>query len=187
MIHLTSTAIKYQNHECFGLDEFILGDAEFCLLYGENGAGKTTFLKYLKSVLSNQSEVFFLSLKDFELIPFLTARENLIFYAQYLNPSHDLEKWYSHLKFSDQTAKTLSLGQQQWIKLLICCMSSAQLILLDEAFSYLDHQMMMEAQKCLRNFFDQRTVIIADQQRRSGFDRTFCIQNKKLTEVFSED
>ncbi|PUV22076.1 MULTISPECIES: ABC transporter ATP-binding protein [Sphingobacterium] len=128
---------------------------------GQNGSGKSTFLKVLSGSLSpSQGELIYtdkeinigidqiyqqlsIAAPYIELIEEFTLRELLDFHFQFKSylPGFDKESALSLLGLEhalDKEIRHFSSGMRQRVKLVLACCSNSNLVLLDEPTSNLD-------------------------------------------------
>jgi ABC-type sugar transport system ATPase subunit len=150
---------------------------------GHSGSGKTTFFKILLGLYQPQNwswvlhnnEMSRLSpnerqlgvvFQSYELFPHLTAEENITLIMRArdnLNKSSQeiLEHFKHSLKLEKcwkTKAKNLSGGEQQRVALLRAVLSKPQLVLLDEPFSALDHEVKQEAYGLVQSVLNEIRV-----------------------------
>lgn len=112
-------------------------------LTGENGVGKSSFIEYLKNKqLAKEQEHTMICMDQFPLAPLnhLSVtdlfeqlenyrREELVLYRE----------WRSLIQsFEHHSIKSLSGGQNQLVKILLCLFISGDLFVFDEPFHFLD-------------------------------------------------
>lgn len=138
-------------------------DSEIVVLLGENGTGKTTFIKMLAGRLQPDSG-------DGE-IPSL----NISYKPQAINPTYEgsvrqllydkIRDMYTHPTFQaevvkplavegiiDQEVKNLSGGELQRVALILCLGKPADVYLIDEPSAYLDSEQRLVAAKVIKRF-----------------------------------
>ncbi len=130
---------------------------------GENGIGKTSFIKILAGVLKsegNLSDEIRVSYKpqyldsgsDATVAEFLMKAIST-YHTQLIKPL-DIEKLYS------QKLSELSGGQLQRVAIAHCLSQDADLFLLDEPSAYLDVEQRLLISKIMRNIKEERDITI---------------------------
>jgi molybdate transport system ATP-binding protein len=152
-----------QGNQWLDLD-FDIAQGEFITLFGESGAGKTTFLRILAGLIEPQEgrievdgEMWFdhqhrinlpiqqrkigFVAQESNLFPHMTIRENLKYACGHKNEYAKIEEWISILGLKgleDQKPEKLSGGQRQKVALIRALISRPKILLLDEPLSDLD-------------------------------------------------
>ena len=155
---------KYGNQTALDIGELQIGKGELCGIVGNNGAGKTTWLRLMLDLLepttgkvlvggeaiarSDHWKAFTGSyLDDGFLIDFLTPEEYFYFTAKLYGVSRsDVdERLASYSRFlSDEVLgqkkyiRNLSAGNKQKVGIVAAMMIQPKLLILDEPFNYLD-------------------------------------------------
>lgn len=150
---------------------------------GHSGSGKTTFFKILlglyqpqnwswvlhnneMSQLSPNERQLGVVFQNYELFPHLTAEENITLIMRARdNLNKSSQEMLEHFKHSlklekcwNTQAKNLSGGEQQRVALLRAVLSKPQLVLLDEPFSALDHEVKQEAYGLVQSVLNEIRV-----------------------------
>ena len=133
-------------------------------IVGENGIGKTTFMKLLAGILETDAGSVDRSVKvsykpqyletqaDQTVLEFL--QEAVTHYPRQLIQPLDLEPLFS------QSLKSLSGGQLQRVAIAQCLSRNAELFLLDEPSAYLDVEQRLLLSKIIKNVASEREVTI---------------------------
>ena len=178
---------------------FELELGKICVIVGNNGSGKTTFLKCLSGLMNYDSGSIdynclnghlFLSDK-LNIFGDLTIEENLKVVSTYHNQNYDQTFFNDSLKtlnieqFKDLPLKFLSRGNLQRNKLCIAMNLDWDYLLIDEPFSNLDR----EGIKIFNNIFEDfksknKSIIYSTHQNteQSSFDSIISVEDFKEEE-----
>ena len=178
---------------------FELELGKICVIVGNNGSGKTTFLKCLSGLMNYDSGSIdynclnghlFLSDK-LNIFGDLTIEENLKVVSTYHNQNYDQTFFNDSLKtlnieqFKDLPLKFLSRGNLQRNKLCIAMNLNWDYLLIDEPFSNLDR----EGIKIFNNIFEDfksknKSIIYSTHQNteQSSFDSIISVEDFKEVE-----
>ena len=178
---------------------FELELGKICVIVGNNGSGKTTFLKCLSGLMNYDSGSIdynclnghlFLSDK-LNIFGDLTIEENLKVISTYHNQNYDQTFFNDSLKtlnieqFKDLPLKFLSRGNLQRNKLCIAMNLNWDYLLIDEPFSNLDR----EGIKIFNNIFEDfksknKSIIYSTHQNteQSSFDSIISVEDFKEEE-----
>lgn len=169
------------------------------LLYGENGIGKSTFLKSLvnlnpyKGSIKNSFSNTLLAFQHAEdsFITITVADEIEFAVKHQFNPIDiNVDQWLERLNLQgkdEQSVYTLSGGEQKKLQILTLVIQNPELLLLDEPFAGLDNQSVKDVLELLAN--EQQTQILVSHQLAqldSHINNILQIKNQKiesLTEV----
>ncbi|RZC52805.1 hypothetical protein C5167_021232 [Papaver somniferum] len=141
-------------------------DSQIVVMLGENGTGKTTFIRMLAGLLKpdevDDSDVeipeFNVSYKPQEISPkslssvreFLHKRiREACMHPQFVS---DVMKPLQIEQLMDQQVKNLSGGERQRIALCLCLGKPADIYLIDEPSAYLDSEQRIVASKVIKRF-----------------------------------
>lgn len=139
-----------------------LNKGEIVGILGENGIGKTSFVKLLAGVIESKQistnikvsykEQYLQTESDLTVAEFL--QDAIERYNHQLIKPFDLEKLFS------QKLSELSGGQLQRVAIAHCLSKDAELFLLDEPSAYLDVDQRLLLAKVLRNLAEERDISI---------------------------
>lgn len=189
--------IEFANRfKIHGLDvecKIDLPGSKTCLLVGENGIGKSSFIQFLKL---NQLEFF----KSF-YVNFIDQAPlsplNQISYEDLKTQLHEFRKTkepafdkYNSLcdEFAKQPIKELSGGQKQLVKLLIGLFLGGDIFIFDEPLQYLDKNNV----QAIKNMFldlkeKEKTLLIVEHQSRDIeelVDKKIFIEKDELVRLY---
>lgn len=176
-----------QLHVLKGVDFEVEQGSIFALL-GSNGAGKTTIVRILTTLLKQDSGAATVNGFDVTLKPghvrqsisltgqftavdeILTGRENLIMVAKLRhleNPrqvADDLLKRFGLTDAADRRASTYSGGMRRRLDLAMSLAGRPQLVFLDEPTTGLDPEARIEVWKLVRELADSGTTVFLTTQ-----------------------
>jgi ABC-2 type transport system ATP-binding protein len=168
--------------------DFEVKRGEIFALLGSNGAGKTTIVKILTTLLKQDGGTAFVNGFDVASKPdhvrqsisltgqfaalddILTGRENLIMIAKlrYLkNPrqvADDLLKRFGLTDAADRRASTYSGGMRRRLDIALCLVGKPQIIFLDEPTTGLDPEGRIEVWKIVKELADGGTTVLLTTQ-----------------------
>ncbi|XP_053956019.1 protein Pixie [Anastrepha obliqua] len=170
----TEEEIKRMNHYIYPAMKKTLGkfeltveqghfsDSEILVLLGENGTGKTTFIRMLAGNLQPDDEVDLpvlnISYKPQKISP---KFQNLVRHLlhdkirdAYVHPQFiaDVMKPMKIEEIMDQEVQNLSGGELQRVALVLCLGKPADVYLIDEPSAYLDSEQRLVAAKVIKRF-----------------------------------
>lgn len=170
----TEEEIKRMNHYVYPAMKKTLGkfeltveqghfsDSEILVLLGENGTGKTTFIRMLAGNLQPDEEVDLpvlnISYKPQKISP---KFQNLVRHLlhdkirdAYVHPQFiaDVMKPMKIEEIMDQEVQNLSGGELQRVALVLCLGKPADVYLIDEPSAYLDSEQRLVAAKVIKRF-----------------------------------
>jgi len=137
-------------------------DSEIIVLLGQNGTGKTTFIRMLAGLLKSDSEdqvpELHVSYKPQKISPKFpnTVRMLLLkkIKSMFMHPQFqtDVVKPLNIDKILDQNVQTLSGGELQRVAIILCLGQAADIYLIDEPSAYLDSEQRIIAAKVIKRF-----------------------------------
>ncbi len=166
---------------------------------GDNGSGKSTFLKIISGYLSPSSGTITYSIDGNEIkregvfrhvsysapyisnYPLLTLNEVLNIYQRF-KPSMErltIGEFYEFLELPNQQLKMLkdySSGMAQKVQLGLSILSGTEILLLDEPSSYLDVKAIDWFKRRLKEYSNDRLIIIASNE-----ENDFELCNEKVS------
>eukprot|EP00795_Rhopilema_esculentum_P000453 gene453-10126_t len=137
-------------------------DSEILVLLGENGTGKTTFIRMLAGILGPDNDVDIpqlnVSYKPQKISPKSQGTVRMLLHAKirdsYIHPQFiaDVIKPLQIESIFDQEVQNLSGGELQRVALTICLGKPADIYLIDEPSAYLDSEQRLHAAKVIKRF-----------------------------------
>ncbi|MBQ1801450.1 MAG: ABC transporter ATP-binding protein [Lachnobacterium sp.] len=161
IIEIKNLVFGYEEDRVLNNISLEVKPGEIVLIEGENGAGKTTFLKCMtgllnngKSIYINNKEVYknryllkqnsFVMSEDF-LYDYMTTNENIVFFQKifkedsvFIDQVNQYLKDFEIEKYKDTLIKNLSQGTRSKVNLAIMLSKKHKLLILDEPFTALD-------------------------------------------------
>lgn len=137
-------------------------DSEIIVMLGQNGCGKTTFIRLLAGVLKNESDTdvpeLNVSYKPQKISPNFPGTVRQLLHkkirSMYTHPQFntDVMKPLQIEKLMNESVKTLSGGELQRVAIALCLGQPADIYLIDEPSAYLDSEQRIVASKVIRKF-----------------------------------
>jgi ATP-binding cassette subfamily E protein 1 len=137
-------------------------DSEIIVMLGQNGTGKTTFIKmlagHLKADSQEQVPELNVSYKPQKISPKFDGTVRMLLQKKikdtYLHPQFmtDVTKPLAIEPIIDNTVQTLSGGELQRVALVLCMGQPADIYLIDEPSAYLDSEQRIVAAKVIKRF-----------------------------------
>ncbi|OPH50449.1 glycosyl transferase family 8 [Paenibacillus ferrarius] len=179
---------SYKQHQVLKGVDFEVEKGSIFALLGSNGAGKTTVVKILTTLLKQDSGTATVNGFDVASNPenvrqaisltgqfaavdeILTGRENLIMIAKlrYLNNprqvADDLLKRFGLTDAADRRASTYSGGMRRRLDIALSLVGKPQIIFLDEPTTGLDPEARIEVWKIVKELADGGTTVLLTTQ-----------------------
>jgi len=196
MLQIKNLSKSFSNTSILNDVNFSLKLGEICAIVGNNGSGKTTFLKCLSGLMNFETGSIefnstnghlFLSDK-LNIFGDLTIEENLKVISTYHDQNYNKIVFNDSLtmlnieQFKDMPLKFLSRGNIQRNKLCIAMNLNWDYLLIDEPFSNLD----AEGVKIFRDIFnnfksDNKSIIYSTHHdnQESLYDKVISIEDFK--------
>ena len=168
--------IKTQGNFTLRVEAGEFTDTEIIVLLGENGTGKTTFIRLIAGLIKPDDEEaddlpeFNVSYKPQKISPkFESTVRNLLHKKirdSYLHPQFisDVIKPLNIEALMDNDVINLSGGELQRVALTLCMGTPADLYLIDEPSAYLDSEQRIWASKVIKRFIihSKKTAFIVE-------------------------
>ncbi|KAI8110469.1 hypothetical protein M9435_002143 [Picochlorum sp. BPE23] len=167
---------KTQGNFTLSIEAGEFNDSEIIVLLGENGTGKTTFIRMLAGMLQpdeidgDKLDEFAVSMKPQKISPKFpgTVRELLHKRIRdtYLHPQFqaDVIKPLNIEALYDNSVQTLSGGELQRVAITMCLGQPANVYLIDEPSAYLDSEQRIMAAKVIKRYImhTKKTAFIVE-------------------------
>ncbi|EFN60158.1 hypothetical protein CHLNCDRAFT_59548 [Chlorella variabilis] len=151
-------------------------DSEIIVMLGENGTGKTTFIRMLAGMLKPDEELeveldeFAVSYKPQKISPKFPGTVRDLLHKRirdsYLHPGFqaDVMKPLAIEHLMDNQVQTLSGGELQRVAITLCLGQPANVYLIDEPSAYLDSEQRILAAKVIKRFImhSKKTAFIVE-------------------------
>ena len=184
-IDLENVNFSYIHQSIFKDITVKLSSGEKIQLIGDNGAGKTTFLKMISGLLKPQSgDIFFsqanydldmrslrkisgVSLDDTHLLRNFSVTENLMLYLRMygVEPSFNkISPWLDrfHLQtYRETQIHHLSQGEQRKVSIIKALLHEPQVIILDEPTNSLDQESKKNLSDILNSLSTDHLVLVS--------------------------
>ena len=168
--------VKSQGNFTLTVEPGEFTDSEILVLLGENGTGKTTFIRLIAGLIKPDDEdmedlpEFNVSYKPQKISPkFESTVRNLLHKKirdSYLHPQFisDVLKPLNIEELMDNDVVNLSGGELQRVALTLCMGAPADLYLIDEPSAYLDSEQRIWASKVIKRFIvhSKKTAFIVE-------------------------
>lgn len=137
-------------------------DSEIIVMLGENGTGKTTFIRMMAGIMEPDNKVTVpqlnVSYKPQKISPKSQGTVRMLLHAKirdaYIHPQFitDVIKPMKIEDIFDQEVQNLSGGELQRVALTLCLGKPADVYLIDEPSAYLDSEQRLHAAKVIKRF-----------------------------------
>jgi ATP-binding cassette subfamily E protein 1 len=149
-------------------------DSEIIVMLGQNGTGKTTFIRLLAGLLKPDTEdqvpELHVSYKPQKISPKFQGTVRMLFIkkikAAFMHPQFqtDVAKPLNIESIIDQEVSHLSGGELQRVAIVLCLGQPADIYLIDEPSAYLDSEQRIIAAKVIKRFIlhSKKTAFIVE-------------------------
>lgn len=212
MLFVKNISFGYTDTRILNNLSFTIRKGENIAIIGESGCGKSTLLKLIYGLYDlDEGEITYNGIQvtgpkfnlvpgmpfmkylaqDFDLMPYITAAENVGKFLSNVYPEekeqriNELLQIVEMAEFADVKAQYLSGGQQQRIALARVLAREPEVLLLDEPFSHIDNFRKNALRRNLFAYLKQKgiTVIVATHDSTDALsfaDETIVLQNGRL-------
>jgi len=185
MFSLTNVVFSYQKYKVINKVSFSLESGQHLSILGESGSGKSTLLKLIYgledvdegqiywnhtqisgpkfNLVPGMSFIKYLA-QDFDLMPFITVRENIGKYLSNFYPEKKQERISDLLRlvemtdFLDVKVKNLSGGQMQRVAIARVLALEPEILLFDEPFSHIDNSRKNNLRRSVFNYAKENRI-----------------------------
>ncbi|KAF5838284.1 P-loop containing nucleoside triphosphate hydrolase protein [Dunaliella salina] len=135
-------------------------DSEIVVMLGENGTGKTTFIRMLAGMTPPDEG----SNEDGEEMPNFHVRCVCVWVCAHVQFNADVMKPLNIEALMDQEVQNLSGGELQRVAITLCLGQPADIYLIDEPSAYLDSEQRIMASKVLKRFImhSKKTAFVVE-------------------------
>ena len=165
-----------QVHKRFGRKTILraidwhIGDHETWQIEGPSGIGKTTLLRLLMGlekptsgqIIGANTVRFSAVFQEDRLLPAITAVENVELVSDW--PAEQIERLLLQLLPQDtllQPVAEFSGGMQRRVAIARALAAASDILVLDEPFSGLDENSILQAVRCIQQYRQERTMILS--------------------------
>merc|ERR1712216_654372 len=151
-----------------------MGDSEIIVMLGQNGTGKTTFIKMLAGILKadgdDQVPEMNVSYKPQKISPTFQGTVRMLLHKKikdaFQHPQFqtDVTKPLNLDNIIDQGVTHLSGGELQRVAIILCLGLPADISLIDEPSAYLDSEQRIIAAKVIKRFIlhSKKTAFVVE-------------------------
>lgn len=191
LLEIKNLTYKIKDKCLFDDVSITIYDNDIIFLLGNNGCGKSTLLNIISNahkikrinINNTFKELFYLADK-FTLINNKTSLDNLIIFNNLFKSKTNVYYLLDSLKIENRKVSKLSKGNRQKLGLALSLMSSAELILIDEALDGLDNESIKVFIKLVKEL-NKALVIVTHDNRIYKYKnvRRLRIEKGKIYEV----
>lgn len=208
MLELHHICKRFGETEALNGIDLQIKKGELTFVVGESGSGKTTLLQLLGGTEApSEGEILFCGkniakdttayrakhvgfvYQDFNLIPGLTIKENIVLGSCICGkevPEERLQEIMTRLALlrATQEAQTLSGGEKQRVAIARALLKDAEIILADEPTGNLDPDNADKIFTCLRELRRDRYIVVVTHDHERAYrygDRVISLQHGKIT------
>lgn len=165
---------KTMGNFVLNIDKGGFTDSEILVLLGENGTGKTTFIRLLAGIIPPDGDTtvpqMSISYKPQKIAPQSDASVRALLFAklgtswQHPQFTTDVAKPLQLEQLLDQQVKTLSGGELQRVAICLALGKPADIYLIDEPSAYLDSEQRIVAARVIKRFIlhSKKTAFIVE-------------------------
>lgn len=193
MITIRNFAKKYQDNQIITHSSLIIPSNKITFLMGENGAGKTSFIKCLTGLEDYSGEISYSNQKnclviwdDTPLYNDLSGLDNLVILGQTsLKKPQILNLAQSYLDndLLKRKVKTYSYGQRKKLSLALIELLKPDYLIMDEISNGLDFQFTRELKSQLIKLTQTTTILLTGHQfdfYNDIIDTLLVFENKQI-------
>ncbi len=202
VIEVSNLKKAFKEKQVLNIDTFTLEKGEKIVIYGKNGCGKSTFLKILKGLLSQDSGSVKVNSKDIILMlsgakgfyGYLSSFDNIKYFLGLnnvnLKDENDnflrLSKDFEFEEYHDIPFDKLSFGNKQKSLLIAGFISKSDVLLVDEPSTGLDKSSRKVIENELLNYNGSLVVVTHDLELIENLDfDVIPMENGKFTNRLS--
>lgn len=167
-MHKVLRSAKKDSTFTLHVESGVFTDSQIIVMLGENGTGKTTFIRMLAGLMEADADPttgevpdvdgFSVSYKPQKIAPKFDGSVRALLHAKirdaHMHPQFatDVTKPLELERLLDSEVKTLSGGELQRVALVLCLGKPADVYLIDEPSAYLDSEQRIVAAKVIKRF-----------------------------------
>ncbi|NPA55984.1 MAG: ATP-binding cassette domain-containing protein [Epsilonproteobacteria bacterium] len=164
----------------FMLDIAFSSNAKVIAVVGKSGSGKTTLIRCIAGFeqcdgyinINNQNWIhmpiqqrnFGIVFQNYALFPNMTVLQNLKFASDDISKIHELLELMEITHIQDKYPSNISGGEKQRVALARALLNNPSILLLDEAFSALNHELKQKLYNeinLIKQHFDTQIILIS--------------------------